>query len=321
MADDAPPPPSAADATSTPPIPGGAAPGGGAPQGPPPDVKAGDTLAFTCPTGTEPAVKAGDLVPTKEDPAFFVLHVEGQNLTLGPMKPGEVTSLGLCTGTETRTLRVEATSQEEVPKFTAPPLPPGVFEYPLWLWIVLALIIALLAAAGLYAWRWYHKRSASRRPALPLRTVPPDEAFEIFLRLVRDQKMAENADKAASKKLYGEGSEKLRGFLQLRLRFEAPGATSREFVSELKSALLVAQREGRSLPPHFGQIVESLLTQADQVNFAGETPPTENRVAFAKALEKVAVDVKPAVPTPTATAKTRAAAPKPATVKPEAKKS
>ncbi len=248
------------------------------------EIQPGASIGVACPEGVAPSVKAGELLPA-DKPLFSVVNIDGNKVILGPLKTGENSiSIGCADGSVLPVrVAIAEVKKEDLPE-KAPPLTPDKIAYPLWLW--LAIVFGLLAIIGSYVgWFIWKKREIKKKfvpPPPPERT--PEQKLEDFLSRARKEKASERDDFPSVKRLYSEGYELLRGFLEVKVGFKAPEATTKEFVGELKTALLTSQLK---VPSAFAGQVESLMFQSDQVRFASETPPAENRQGFLNALEKV----------------------------------
>ena len=282
------------------------------------DVVPGGTVVVECPAGGSSTVKVGDRLPLgvpADQATAFVTAVNKNKITLGPLKTGEI-PLELPCGeglTLPVTLRVVEMKAEDAPKREAP-LAPVKLPVPPWVWIALgAFVVLLLLGEGV---RRYLRARRVRVAPRKVRGKPatPPERIDEFIREARRGKLVDNPDASVARKLYSEGYDCLRAYLEHALSFHAPEATTREFAAELKAAVLRHNTEaaqplssvtggkpadkGQPPPPPRRKVdsqmigtVEALMTQADHVRFASENPPIEDRAAFLKGLEQIRAGV------------------------------
>lgn len=110
----------------------------------------------------------------------------------------------------------------------------------------------------------------------------PDEELEKFIGDLKATGYLEKVQDADLWNLYAESARLIRKFLEFRLDFHASFATSTEFASSFREAMLKAHT--KQAPKYSGHM-ESLLTQSDNVRFAKINPPNEERKAFLNNLE------------------------------------
>ncbi|MBS1985142.1 MAG: hypothetical protein JST16_13310 [Bdellovibrionales bacterium] len=243
-------------------------------------LTSGDVFEVSCASGAAPALKVGDKFPA-DKAQFIVVRVEGAKVTLGPLLTGDLNSSFNCAdgSTQAVTVSVIGFKKEDLPNREAS-LAPEKLAYPLWLWLVpVAVFLASWLSFKIYDWTYgakKRKKAAAKRPTPPAKS--PDERFDEFLNRAEKERWTEKDASEDVKRLYVEGYERLRAYIEFKFVFRVPEATTKEFLGEFK-----AHQPAGDLPG----TVEALMLQADQVRFAGEVPPREVRAAFVKNLRQV----------------------------------
>ena len=266
------------------------------------EVVPGQSVTVDCPANSVPGVKAGQSLPSAEKPLFFVVSVDGNKVVLGPLKQGENPVEVDCGGGTSLALKVHVAEmkKEDLPE-KAPLLNPEVLHYPFWLVVSVVGAFLLIVGSGAGFWFWKRRKHLQSKKASPLPQRNPEEKLQDLVKRAQKENWVSTSDPALIRRLYVEGYEVLRGFLEYRIEFKVPEATTKEFVGELKTAIaryhaapLPVTKPGAPPPrprpkigPAFAGQVEALMFQADQVRFASEEPPPDSRQGFIKGLEKV----------------------------------
>jgi hypothetical protein len=133
-------------------------------------------------------------------------------------------------------------------------------------WILIALAIALLCAAGAVSWyavRWWRNRKQAARPA--------HEAALAQLEQLAGMKFG---DPASADRFYVLVTGILRRYVADRFQIEAAGRTTRELTQAITglSALTDSQKSS----------VAGLLARADLVKFAKDCPPGPETEEFVR---------------------------------------
>jgi hypothetical protein len=166
-------------------------------------------------------------------------------------------------------------AQSPAPTNAAPPvfhdvLKPLINIPNIWLWIIGAVVVLILAVAAWFAWRYWSKRAATLRLTPP---VPPHvharRVLEYALTLISEPKPFSIAVSGA-----------IRVYLEQRFDFHAPDRTTEEFLHELKASDLLTVEQKQSLA--------EFLESCDLIKFAKYEPTeTELRALHASALRLV----------------------------------
>jgi hypothetical protein len=271
-----------------------------------PPIQPGDFVEAPCPAGAVPLVKEGQLWPSATDaPPTAAAAPEGQPqkvtallsvvkvrdnvAVLGPLKAGEYSGDFDCSDGSKAPFAyaLKQPNKDELPEH-AGPVSPSALAYPWWYWLVLLGILLALVGVGFGVERWVRSRGKPKKkrkkeaPPPP----PPDEALKAFLRESEKSKWTESGDPKIVRETYVRAYDLLRSYLEFRLAFSAGADTTREFTGSFKSALAVQPHFQARLRTGPG-LVDSLLTQADQVRFAGEMPDAETRRGFQASLREV----------------------------------
>ncbi len=246
------------------------------------DVVPGSAVRVECPAGSAPLEAVGRKLPDDKAPWAVVMRADEHAVWLGPLKQGESPALDVPCGKDASVavkLKLVEVKAEDLPEHV-PALAPTDLGYPLWLLLLVAFFfVSTLAAAFWIRRRHGHTFSPPKIP--PTRVATPTEKFDELIRTAH--KDAWTDPKSPARRLYAESYDVLRLYLESKLGFRAQEATTKEFLGELRAALL--GKGGTTLQT--AGLVESLLTQADQVRFAGENPASDARTAFLKGLETV----------------------------------
>ena len=244
-------------------------------------IPPGRTQLWKCATGSQPLVKKGDILKSQDKAALYVVDVGAEGIVLGPLTAGDLEVAEICSGQGPLSFRIEAPDPSKVDKKVQPLSPVGM-SYPWWLWLVALLAVALVTGAVLLVRRLLApSKEASLRFSRTRLRKSPSEKMEVFLSKVDQQKLAEKDDAASSQLLYGEGLKRLRALLQEAYGFRAPGATTTEFVSELKAQAL--RKPSLIAAPQLARL-ESAFMQAKQVTYAREIPDADLRRSYLKSL-------------------------------------
>ena len=167
--------------------------------------------------------------------------------------------------------------------------PLAAFPRPLWFWLGLLALAALVIAALYYAWKRRQRRPTAdvRAPAPP--PLPPYDEAAARLRRLEAVDLAE-AD--VIKGYYVELSDVLRTYLARRLGARAKERTTRELVEDLRGLADPSGLPGDVIPR-----VRRVLELADYAKFADARPPAEaGREALAEtraALDRVEEALRP----------------------------
>lgn len=246
------------------------------------DVVPGSAARVECPAGSAPLEAVGRKLPDDKAPWAVVVRAEENALWIGPVKPGEPPVLEVPCGKDQSVavkLRLVEVKPEDLPEHVAP-LAPSNLSYPLWLLLIVAAFFAATLGGALWI-RRRHAHTFSPPKLPPTRTATPTEKLDELIRTAHKEAWTDPGSPA--RRLYAESYDVLRLYLESKLGFRAQEATTKEFLGELRAALL--GKGGTTLQT--AGLVESLLNQADQVRFAGENPASEMRVAFLKGVETV----------------------------------
>ncbi|MEO5666533.1 MAG: hypothetical protein ABIR96_00595 [Bdellovibrionota bacterium] len=245
-------------------------------------VPPGKTQTWKCPAGSDAAVTKGQIIKSGDKASLYVVDVGPDGIVLGPLVAGEFEVAGLCKDQAAVSFRIEAPDPAKVDKKIRP-LMPLQLPYPWWLWLVLLAALALAVGLG-----WLVKRLLSPKHDTSLLLArarlkkSPLEKMEIFLSKAETQQLAQKDDVLSSQLLYGDGLRHLRALLQEAYGFKAPGATTTEFISELKAQAL--RKPSVLTAPQVAQL-ESTFMQAKQVTYAREIPELALRNAYFKSLK------------------------------------
>jgi hypothetical protein len=251
-------------------------------------IPPGSTQTWKCPEDSAPAVKKGDVLKSSDKDALYVVDVTPEGLVLGPLVAGDLEVSGLCQGQGAVVFRVEAPDPQKIDK-SAKPLAPVELAYPWWLWVAIVLILAAVAAlAWLVRRLWVHKPEGALAASRVRMRKSPSEKMQLFLSKIEAQQIVSKDDVASSQMLYGEGLTRMRSILQEAYGFKAPGATTTEFIAEVKA---MALRKPSLLQPAQIAQLESVFMQAKQVTYAREIPETALRAGFHKSLRDLAEGV------------------------------
>jgi hypothetical protein len=248
-------------------------------------IPPGRTQVWKCPAGTTPAVQKGQVLKFQDKAAMYVADVTPDSIVLGPLMAGDLEIANLCSGQGAVTFRIEAPDPSKVEK-KVQVLSPVALSYPWWLWVVLAL-----GVIGAGACAWFVRRLLLAKPEDSLKLSrarlrkTPTEKMEIFLSKVETQQLVDKNDVASSQMIYGEGLACLRLLLQAAYQFKAPGATTTEFIAELKAQAI--RKPTVLAAPQLAQL-ESTFMQAKQVTYAREIPELALRKAYLKSLKDFA---------------------------------
>ncbi len=232
----------------------------------------GDTISFECPPGSSAIYKSDQLIPNEKDALLYVIsEVDGKYL-LGPVRAGKFEGITLCTPESAEgTLAYELMLPPQAPQ-AGPPLTPLPIAFP-WIWflkIVLGLVIATTLILGSILW-WRRRRLQTLAPKkAKKKRLSPKEAFESWIQTQKTALPKVEAQLELQKDLYFEGFRKLRLYLESYFEFYVPGATSKEFIVELKTALLVRRQRypAEKIPENLADRVESLVSQCDNAVYA-----------------------------------------------------
>jgi len=245
-------------------------------------IPPGNTQLWKCPAGSEPSVTKGQVLKSGDKASMYVVDVGPDGIILGPLLPGDFEIAGLCKDQPAIRFQVEAPDPNKVDK-NVQPLGPVTMPYPWWLWLVL-LFAVLLAAA--IAWLVRRLLSAKEESSLGLSATrlrkTSTEKMQIFLSKAEHQKLVEQSDVANSQILYSESLKLLRALLQEAYGFKAPGATTTEFIGELKAQAL---RKANLMSALQLAQLESAFMQAKQVTYAREVPDLETRRSYLKSVK------------------------------------
>jgi hypothetical protein len=251
-------------------------------------IPPGRTQVWKCPAGSAPSVEKGQVLKFQDKAAMYVAEVTPESIVLGPLMAGDLEIADLCKGQGAVTFRIEAPDPSKVEK-KVQVLSPVAMSYPWWLWVVLALSVILIGACA-----WFVRRFLAARPEDALKLArerlrkTPQQKMEIFLSKVENQQLVEKSDVASSQMIYGEGLACLRLMLQAAYQFKAPGATTTEFVAELKAQAI--RKPSIMAAPQLAQL-ESTFMQAKQVTYAREIPELALRKAYLKSLKDFAAQL------------------------------
>lgn len=233
---------------------------------------------ITCDSGTVKNFTTGStLLSTEDGGGLFVVLNDGQKIILGPLKAGQYELPVLCLDSE-ENLKLEV----------VPPNPPqgpvqykamnsAEMAYPTWLWILLAVVIAVVTAIVFFVRAWKRrKKSGIKAPILKVRK-PIEVKMKNFLSEMNAKKIATKADLKSTQRMYSDGVKYLRRLIQKSLGFKAPGATLKEFPVEVKtrlrkSSIQISQQDVARL--------ESLFSQAHSVIYSSQVPAETSRVAY-----------------------------------------
>jgi hypothetical protein len=244
-------------------------------------IKPGETGIAVCPSQISPTLQVGQTLPTTPAGGVVIVALDGTTILLGPLQAGQQELIVPCQPDGmSLTLEVAALKQEDLPQH-APSLPPVGLGWPLWVWIVLGFLVVSLISTFIYIGKKQIQKESAKSPVIP--PPSPEIRLQDHLRWAETAIFSETTESART--LYVRGYELTRAVLSARYEFQAPEATSPEFIGHFKSAML---RKGlHSQVNAAGAVVESIFSQADQVRFANENPPSESRKTFVSLLEKV----------------------------------
>jgi hypothetical protein len=182
------------------------------------DIKPGDLVELNCPDATaQPSVVIGQTIP-ESAPSFLVMKVKDASVTLGPMKAGEfVFDVPCSQGAPIRAeLKITPLKAEDLPK-AAPPEGLLLLSYPLWFWMMLALLALGISALIVWLYKKYSERFASQARSEQPVEASPEQIFLDFLQSCRRERLSDRSDAASAEFLYSKGQESLRRFLEYRL--------------------------------------------------------------------------------------------------------
>lgn len=248
-------------------------------------IPPGNTQLWKCPAGSAPTVAKGQILKVSDKAAMYVVDVSADGIILGPLLAGDFEVAGLCKDQPAVRFQIEAPDPQKVDK-NVQPLGPVGMAYPLWMWLALFVIVA---AIGAVVWLVIRLLNAKEKGTLNLSAArlrkTPTEKMQNFLSKVDHQKLVDQPDVESSQLLYSETLKLLRALLQEAYGFKAPGATTTEFIGELKAQAL--RKPGLMSAPQTAQL-ESAFMQAKQVTYAREVPDLELRRSYLKSVRDFA---------------------------------
>jgi len=247
-------------------------------------IKAGDFIELQCPEQSVPLLSLGQRIP-EITPSFVVIRIEGSSIYLGPLKTGVHEINVPCSQDKNiqTTIQLAPTPKEQMPE---PEGPIGfiMFAHPIWLWIALALLTALLVG-----FLWWLIRAIRKKQLAKKLAHQPDEGFidavaEFKNMLERYRKLGTDSPAPASlvESFFSEAQAALRAYLEVRLHFKARWATTIEFLGQLKAASI-----SYSGLKDLQFKVESFLHQADLVRFSKNIPTASMRIKHHQDLNEI----------------------------------
>ena len=256
------------------------------------NVAPGDFVTMACPEGGTVPFKVGDAVSRddKGQATAKVIRIEGESVMIGVLRAGEFNLSFECPGAPakvTRQFRVVPLDKDNVPPPGAP-LAPITFAYPIWFWVLLALVALALVTLAFGVYRRLSRRFAPAPSAAGPRKINPVEAFENYLLEVERTRLDEKNDDESTQALYGQGYERLRRFLEHRYGLKTVIETTREFLGSLRAAAPTL-----NVPAEAVSAIDELLSTADRVRFAKSLPPVEERRQFTKRLRELFQAMRP----------------------------
>ena len=244
----------------------------------------GRTQKISCPEGNKPAVEQGDLLPNKKEAKVYIVKVDGQDIYLGPISAGQHELPQLCLGLEQSwTLEVVAPDPKQVEK-NFQPVSPTQLLYPSWIWLALAVVVALSFLLGFIIVQIKRNKDSLKSLGKKgrIRKTPIQKMEAFFVKVKRDN-IIESTDTKSASFLYGDGIKHLRPLIQQALGFKAPGATRKEFIIYIKDGL---RKHPQLLTPQKTSLLESLFMQSSQVDYSDDTPSPQLKSAFQNQLKE-----------------------------------
>ncbi len=245
------------------------------------EVKAGELIDVVCPEGKIPALVPGDKFPP-DKPLFVVVSVQKDKIQLGPLRAGDhEIDIPCSEGSSSRlSYSLKALKKEELPPKSGG-LSPYELTYPLWLWILILLIVALILGS-LFAF-FYNRNKRRPRILPPAPQMSPQQKLENFIQEAGKSKVYESDDPKSILIFYQQGYEALRRFLEDRFQLNTRFETTREFVGTLRAVAVQWK-----LAPGTVDQVEALLVQSDDVRFAHAAPSAEIRKSYFEKVKELA---------------------------------
>lgn len=219
---------------------------------------AGETFKGSCSNEQSAQLKKGMLLPNSERAVAKVIHVEGKNFELGPMKAGDIIVNVPCGDVfESVTFTVQELPPEAAMNRYSP-LGSEKVEYPLSLYFLIAAI--LLSPIGIVLiLKKLRKKSVDKeiKASAPKKTARENLESELIF-LESNVKLPESHHFHS---LY----KKLRKFIEKELNLSSRSLTTREFLGTFR-ALALQQSTNQTLISQ----LEYILITADDVRFAGK---------------------------------------------------
>ncbi len=239
-------------------------------------IKSGELIEASCPENSTPELRVGEFIPRGSEALVVVTKIKGGQIWLGPLKAGPLALDLPCTNNTKINIDTEIVGlkKEELPP-EAPPLPLLNYTYsPYFLWgaIFFVLLVGLLSAFFVRrAWIKRKLRLLSKKDTAV--KIPPPEALQLFLQECARRPPRDTDDMGSIDAFYTQANERLRSFLEWRLSFSAPWATTIEFLGEIRARLNSVGPEGAEL----SRQVEQLLVSADTIRFSKIQASAESR--------------------------------------------
>lgn len=221
-------------------------------------IAAGETFKGSCSNEGVASLSKGSLLPSPERAVAKVIAVDGKNFELGPMKAGDILINVPCGDTFES---VSFTVQELPPEAAMnrySPLGTEKVEYPITLYILIALV--LLSPFMLFYFLKLRRKKAQNISAasVTIKKSPRENLEAEILFLESNVKLPESHHFHS---LY----KKLRKFIEKELNLSTRSLTTKEFLATFR-ALALQQSTNQNLIAQ----LEYILITADDVRFAGK---------------------------------------------------
>ncbi len=220
-------------------------------------LKAGELIFATCPGEEKPLLKVGDKLPNNEHPIIKVLKIEGNRLTLGPLKSGELSVSIPCTlSTQELQATVQSPSQEDQLK-RYDPLEANPIAIPYLLYLLIIIGIIALSLISYFAFR---KKKIKQIVKTKVKTkVSPREA------LLQSLSYLKTNVRVPETHHFHDLYKKIRRFVEVELSLHTKSLTSAEFLGTFRALALQ-----QSANQNFVSLLEYLLKTADELRFTGK---------------------------------------------------